>query len=88
MYSINQDPYQLTNLANLLKNETIQHYLVKDYKFFAPINSWHIFQKIMEILKKCKGAECNNVWTHMLFIQKYKLMLSGGNLSNIELGLN
>jgi len=27
MYSINQDPYQLTNIANLLKNETIQHYL-------------------------------------------------------------
>jgi len=44
MYSINQDPYQLTNIANLLKNETIQHYL-----------------KIMGILKKCKGAECNNV---------------------------
>lgn len=44
MYSINQDPYQLTNIANLLKNETIQHYL-----------------KIMGMLKKCKGAECNNV---------------------------
>ena len=28
MYSINQDPYQLTNIAHLLKNETIQHYLV------------------------------------------------------------
>jgi len=44
MYSINQDPYQLTNIANLLKNETIQHYM-----------------KIMGMLKKCKGAECNNV---------------------------
>jgi len=44
MYSINQDPYQLTNIADLLKNETIQHY-----------------KKIMGALKKCKGAECNNV---------------------------
>ena len=40
-------------------------------------NSWFqltnnlFFQKIMGILKKCKGAECNNVWTRVLFIQKY-----------------
>ena len=33
MYSINQDPYQLTNIANLLKNETIQHYMVSHHCF-------------------------------------------------------
>jgi len=44
MYSINQDPYQLTNIANLIKNETIQHYM-----------------KIIGLLEKCKGTECNNI---------------------------
>ena len=40
------------------------------YSWFQLKNNL-FFQKIMGMLKKCKGAECNNVWAHVLFIQKF-----------------
>ena len=55
--------------------------LGKNFSIFLLQKTQFIFQKILGILKKCKGAECNNVWSHILLIQKYKLVLSGANLS-------